>query len=49
MPVWLIYPNRRHLPRRVRVFMTWIETLMQARLDGPPGDPAEPPAFTPAA
>jgi DNA-binding transcriptional LysR family regulator len=53
MPVWLIYPNRRHLPRRVRVFMTWIETLMQARLvgpsDGPSGDPAEPPAVTPAA
>ena len=34
MPVSLIYPNRRHLPRRVQVFMKWIEQLMQARLSG---------------
>jgi len=33
MPVWLIYPNRRQLPRRVQVFMTWIEELMRERLD----------------
>ena len=32
MPVWLIYPNRRHLPRRVQAFMAWIETLMRERL-----------------
>jgi len=33
MPVWLVYPNRRQLPRRVQVFMTWIEELMRERLD----------------
>ena len=33
MPVWLIYPNRRQLPRRVQVFMAWFEQLMQARLE----------------
>jgi DNA-binding transcriptional LysR family regulator len=33
MPVWLLYPNRRQLPRRVHVFMTWFEALMQERLD----------------
>ncbi len=32
MPVWLIYPNRRHLPSRVQAFMAWIETLMRERL-----------------
>jgi len=24
MPVHLLYANRRHLPRRVRVFMDWL-------------------------
>ena len=33
MPVWLLYPNRRQLPRRVQVFMTWFEELMQGRLN----------------
>jgi len=33
MPVWLLYPNRRQLPRRVQVFMTWFEKLMQERLN----------------
>lgn len=33
MPVALVYPNRRQLPRRVRVFMSWLEGLMQRRLD----------------
>lgn len=32
MPVWLVYPNRRHLPRRVQAFMNWLESLMQERL-----------------
>lgn len=29
MPVSLLYANRRHLPRRVHVFMNWIAALMQ--------------------
>ena len=29
MPVWLIYSNRRHLPRRVQAFMNWFERLMK--------------------
>ena len=32
MPVSLLYANRRHLPRRVRAFMTWIEKLIRERL-----------------
>ena len=32
MPVWLIYSNRRHLPRRVQAFMNWFEQLMKERL-----------------
>ncbi|TVO54772.1 LysR family transcriptional regulator [Denitromonas halophila] len=32
MPVSLIYANRRHQPRRVRVFMNWLAALMQERL-----------------
>lgn len=32
MPVSLIYANRRHQPRRVRVFMNWMETIMRPRL-----------------
>ena len=33
LPVALIYPNRRQLPRRVQVFMSWFAELMQDRLD----------------
>ena len=33
MPVWLIYPNRRQLPRRVQAFMGWLEELMRERLE----------------
>ena len=33
LPVALIYPNRRQLPRRVQVFMTWLDELMQERLN----------------
>lgn len=33
LPVALIYPNRRQLPRRVQLFMTWLEALLQDRLD----------------
>lgn len=29
MPVTLLYPHRRHLPRRVRVFMAWIEDVVR--------------------
>jgi len=32
MPVSLLYANRRHLPKRVQLFMTWITELMQTRL-----------------
>jgi DNA-binding transcriptional LysR family regulator len=32
MPVSLIYPNRRHQPRRVQVFMQWLAALMEPRL-----------------
>ncbi|MEC5398750.1 LysR family transcriptional regulator [Uliginosibacterium sp. H1] len=32
MPVSLLYANRRHLPRRVQVFMAWLTGLMQPRL-----------------
>ena len=29
MPVWLIYANRRNLPRRLQVFMDWLSIQMQ--------------------
>ncbi|WP_341676206.1 LysR family transcriptional regulator [Niveibacterium sp. SC-1] len=32
MPVTLLYANRRHLPRRVQVFMNWIAELMRPHL-----------------
>ena len=32
MPVALLYPNRRHLPRRVRVFMDWVAELLRPHL-----------------
>lgn len=32
LPVALLYPNRRQLPRRVQTFMTWLEELMRDRL-----------------
>lgn len=32
MPISLLYANRRHLPRRVQVFMAWLTTLVAARL-----------------
>lgn len=28
MPVHLLYPHRRHLPRRVQVFMRWLEGVL---------------------
>lgn len=33
MPVSLLYPQRRHLPRRVQVFMDWIAGLLEPHLD----------------
>lgn len=33
MPVTLLYPHRRHLPRRVQAFMQWLTEVMQPRLD----------------
>jgi DNA-binding transcriptional LysR family regulator len=36
MPVTLLYANRRHLPRRVQVFMHWLAGLMQPRLEALP-------------
>ncbi len=32
MPVTLLYPHRRQVPRRVQVFMDWIAAAIQARL-----------------
>ncbi|MBS1159540.1 MAG: transcriptional regulator [Proteobacteria bacterium] len=32
LPVSLIYANRRHQPRRVRVFMDWLVSIVQPRL-----------------
>ncbi|HMN81999.1 MAG TPA: LysR family transcriptional regulator [Burkholderiaceae bacterium] len=32
MPVSLLYPHRRHLPRRVQVFMNWLAGVMAPRL-----------------
>jgi DNA-binding transcriptional LysR family regulator len=28
MPSYLVFPNQRNLPRRVKVFMTWLEKVM---------------------
>ncbi len=30
MPVTLVYPHRRHLSRRVKIFMDWLSEIMQA-------------------
>jgi len=35
MPVSLVYAHRRHLPRRVKVFMDWIEEVLRPYLDAP--------------
>lgn len=32
MPVWLLYPHRRHLSRRLQVFMHWFEQQLQQYL-----------------
>ena len=32
LPVTLLYPARRNLPLRVRVFMDWLTTLLQPRM-----------------
>lgn len=32
LPVSLIYPSRRNLPRRVQAFMAWLETILQPAL-----------------
>ena len=34
IPASFVYPNRRHLPKRVRVFMDWVEVLIVPRLEG---------------
>ena len=33
MPLSIVYANRRHQPRRVRLFMNWLQQVMQATLD----------------
>jgi len=33
MPVSLVYANRRHLPKRVQAFMTWIADILQPHLN----------------
>lgn len=35
MPVTLLYPHRRHLPARVRVFAAWLEKLLKQKLASP--------------
>lgn len=35
MPVSLLYPNRRHLPRRVRVFMDWVAAQLDEQFTAP--------------
>ena len=35
MPLTLLYAQRRHLPRRVRVFMDWLADLLVPHLDPP--------------
>jgi DNA-binding transcriptional LysR family regulator len=32
MPVSLLYAHRRHLPKRVQVFMQWLEGLLKPQL-----------------
>jgi len=32
MPVSLLYANRRHLPRRVQVFMSWMAEMLRERV-----------------
>jgi len=42
MPVSLLYPSRRHLPERVRVFMAWLTSVLESELGGSdPGLSAE--------
>jgi DNA-binding transcriptional LysR family regulator len=31
MPVYLLFPHQRHLPRRVKAFMNWLETLLSLK------------------
>jgi DNA-binding transcriptional LysR family regulator len=31
MPVYLLFPHQRHLPRRVKAFMDWLETLLKTK------------------
>lgn len=38
MPISFVYPNRRHLPRRVRLFMAWVSGLIQEMLASLPQD-----------
>jgi DNA-binding transcriptional LysR family regulator len=40
MPVHLLYPHRRQLPRRVQVFMQWLADQVTPRLQ--PWDAARP-------
>lgn len=42
MPVSLLYANRRHLPQRVQVFMGWMTTLLQPRLQNHPHNEPNP-------
>ncbi len=33
MPVWLLYADRRHLPRRVRAFMDWVSGVLELAIE----------------
>ena len=35
MPVSLIYPNRRHVPKRVQAFMDWLDAVLRPYLQVP--------------
>ncbi|WP_170160151.1 hypothetical protein [Azonexus fungiphilus] len=36
LPVTLLYGNRRHLAKRVRLFMNWLAEVLQPRLYATP-------------
>jgi len=34
LPVTLLYPHRRHVPRRVQAFMDWLAEVVEQSLPG---------------
>jgi DNA-binding transcriptional LysR family regulator len=31
MPIYVLYPHRRNMPRRVRLFVEWVEGILKER------------------